>query len=200
VIRSWAFRLLSSILAATQLLAQPSPSRLNIAVLEGDNAVNSIPLGSSVTPVVEVRDANDFPVEGAVVVFTLPASGPGGTFPGNQNSYSTRSDSHGQASAPFLVNGLPGKFAIKVTATSGSRMGEASITQSNSVGAYVGVAPAKRPLYKRWYTWAIAGGAVAVVLAVVLTRGGKSSVSTAPPAAPPVIVVTPGPPVFGGPQ
>lgn len=213
--RSWATRCLSitltSIIAAIQIFgqqpqepaiaAQAVPARLSITVLEGDNAVNSISLGGSVTPVVEVRDSNEFPVEGAAVVFTLPAGGPGGTFPGNQTSLATRSDSHGQASAPFLVNGLPGKFLIKVTATSGNRTGEASITQTNAVGGYIGTAPpAKRPLYKRWYVWAIAGGAIAAILALTLTHGSSSTPTVPIQTTPPVVGVTPGPPVFGGPH
>src|SRR6266567_1810762 len=86
------------------------PSPLKIAVLEGDNAVNSIPLNQSVTPIVEVRDENEFPVEGATVVFTLPASGPGGFFPENRSTFTARSDLQGQASAPFVLNGFAGKF------------------------------------------------------------------------------------------
>src|SRR5215471_10153645 len=98
--------ILAFLLTAASVFSQPSqvpaapqavPSRLGITVLEGENAVNSISLGSSVTPVIEVHDSNDFPLEGAIVVFALPANGPGGSFPGNQTSYTTRSDSRGQA-------------------------------------------------------------------------------------------------------
>ena len=60
--------------------SQSVPSVLKIIVLEGNNAFNSIPLGRAVTPIVEVRDDNDFPVEGATVVFTLPTTGPSGVF------------------------------------------------------------------------------------------------------------------------
>src|SRR5262245_49735602 len=77
------------------------PSPLKIQILEGDNSVNSIALKQAVIPVIEVRDANEFPVEGATVVFTLPPSGPGGFFPGNRADLTTRSDAQGQASAPF---------------------------------------------------------------------------------------------------
>ena len=201
--------ILASLLASTQVFGQQPaaepgqaiPSRLGITILEGENAVNSISLGSSIAPVVEIRDANDFPVEAATVVFTLPASGPGGTFPGNQASYTTQSDARGQATAPFLINGLPGKFVINVKATSGNRTGEASITQTNAVGGYIGTAPpAKRPLYKRWYVWAIAGGAIAAILALTLTHGSSSTPTVPIQTTPPVVGVTPGPPVFGGPH
>ena len=70
--------------------SQTVPAVLKIIVLEGNNGTNSISLGRSVTPIVEVRDQNEFPLEGATVVFTLPAAGPGGTFPGNKTSFTDR--------------------------------------------------------------------------------------------------------------
>jgi hypothetical protein len=200
--------ILSILIASTQVFGQQPgptpvqsvPSRLGIAILEGENAVNSISLGSSIAPVVEVHDANDFPVEGATVVFTLPDSGPGGTFPGNQISYTTRSDARGQATAPFLINGLPGKFTMMVTATSGNRIGEATITQTNAMGTYIGTAVPKKPWYKKWWIWTIAAGAVTgVVLGVTLSGGGGSG-STGPTSSVPVITVTPGSPSLGGPH
>jgi hypothetical protein len=165
---------------------------LHISVLEGNNAINSLSSGRSVTPVVEVRDQNDFPVEGATVTFTLPASGPGGTFRGNQVSYSARSDSHGQVSAPFLVNGLAGKFRIQVTATAGNRKGEAWIAQTNATGEYAGVAAPRHPWYKKWYVWAVIGGAAAGVATWAATRNSGS----APGSSSGAITITAGGPVF----
>ncbi len=167
---------------------QTVPSTLRILVLEGGNVMNSIPLGRAVAPVVEVRDANDFPVEGATVVFKLPETGPGGTFPGNQMSLTTRTTSQGQATAPFLINGVLGRFEIKVTATSAGRRGEAIITQTNSNGAYIGPMIAATPWYKRKLSWILIGGAAGGgVLAWRLTTNSAS----------PTLVVTPGGPVFG---
>jgi hypothetical protein len=173
---------------ASSIVAGPP---LNIGILEGKDAVNSISLLRAVAPVVEIRDQNDFPVEGATVVFTLPAQGTGGTFAGAGTSFSTRSDSHGQAAAPPIVPRLTGKFQIKVTASAGDRKGEAVINQTNTMGAYVGPALPGRPFYKKKLTYVIAGGAVAaVILAIVLTHhsGSGSSSNT--------IVITPGTPVF----
>lgn len=169
---------------------QTVPAALRILVLEGGNAVNSIPLGRAVPPVVEVRDTNDFPVEGATVVFVLPETGPGGTFPGNQTTLTTRTTSQGQATAPFLINGVLGRFEIKVTATSSGRKGEATITQTNSNGAYIGPMIAATPWYKKKLTWILIGGAAGGgILAWRLTSGSGS--------ANPTLVVTPGGPVFG---
>jgi hypothetical protein len=172
--------------------APPSPltSTLGITVLEGKNAINSIPLLRSTAPIVEIRDSNDFPVEGATVVFTLPEAGTGGTFAGGSTSFSTRSDSHGQAAAPPVVPKAAGKFQINVTASIGDRKGETVISQTNSTGTYTGPPVAGRPFYKRKLTWLIAGGAVAaIVIVVVLTHHSGSS----PPTD---VVITPGAPVF----
>jgi len=164
------------------------PSSLKVSVIEGNNAVNSIPLGRSVTPVVEVRDENDFPVEGANVVFTLPDSGPGGTFLKTPTTYATVTDAHGQVSAPFMVNGIPGKFEIKVAATAGNRKGEAVVTQTNTTGGYIGPALPRRSWYKKWPTWAIVGGAVTAGIVVLIVTRSSGSGQT--------VTLTPGSPVF----
>lgn len=197
--------ILAAILAASlgsaqapQQASQPAapqsvPSVLKVVVLEGNNSTNSIPLGRSVTPIVEVRDDNDFPVEGATVVFTLPATGPSGVFPGNRTSLTTRSDARGQAAAAFMVTATAGRFRIQVTATAGNRKGETWIDQTNTTGAYIGPAIARKPWYKKWKIWAIVGGAAVAGGVVALTRGGSS-------ASPPAITITGGGPVFGGPR
>lgn len=173
---------------------QTVPSALKIIVLQGNNSTNSISLGQSVTPIIEVRDQNEFPVEGARILFSLPAAGPGGTFPGNQPSFTTRTDSQGQASAPFIVNGLSGRFRIAVVATSGNRKGEAQIEQINSVGGYIGPVLSHRPWYKKWYILAIVGGAAAAGTAIALQHGSGSSSSSS------TITIIPGGPVFGAPR
>ena len=169
--------------------APASAGTLKIVVLEGNNAVNSISRLRSVAPVVEIRDQNDFPVEGATVVFTLPAQGTGGSFAGSGTSFSTRSDSHGQATSPPIVPRSAGKFEIAVAASTADRKGEAVIPQTNSTGAYTGPPLPGRPWYKKRVTWYVAGGVVAAaVIVIVLTRGSKASSTP--------VVITPGSPVF----
>src|SRR5581483_12164705 len=70
----------------------PTVAGLKILVLEGQNAVNSTSAHQAIQPVVEVRDQDDRPVEGASVVFRLPPSGPGGTFPNNAATQTVRTD------------------------------------------------------------------------------------------------------------
>lgn len=173
--------------------ADAARSGLKIRVLEGGNVVNSIALGQSIPPVVEVRDPNDMPVEGAQVEFTLPSSGPGGTFPGGGTSYTVRSNAQGQATCPFRANALPGKFKITVVATDGARTGELQFSQTNSSGTYAGRLVPSRPWYKKWYVWAIVGGAAAAGLTIWATQGGSSSKGT-------TVVITPGGPVFSTPN
>lgn len=163
---------------------------LRLRALEGNNVINSIPLGRAVAPVVEVRDANDLPVEGASVVFSVPEGGPGGTFPGGAHSFTVSSNAQGQATCPFRPNAEPGKFKFKVVATSGARTGQIVLTQTNSNAGYVGRLVPGRPIYKKWYFWAIVGGAAAAGIAVCATNRSSST----------TVVITPGGPVFSTPR
>ena len=179
---------------------QPPIATLKLLILQGRDAVNDV-RGRAVTiPIIEVRDDNDQPVEGAQVVFEAPANGPGGSFPGNKITFTTRTNVQGQASAPFTANALPGRFVIQVTATSGDRFGRVSIPQMNGT-----VVPGSddRSLHKSsrkkwWILGGIAAAAAVTVGVVLATRGDSAPAQTV--TAPPVIVVTPGPPVIGGPR
>ena len=175
--------------AATPV-AVPATSKapLSITVLEGNNVINSISLLRSIAAVIEVRDANDFPVEDAAVTFTLPAQGAGGTFALGGKTFSTRTDARGQASAPLIVPAGAGKFQIDVTATAGDRKGEGFVTQTNSTGAYVGPPLPAPSWYKKKLVWVVAGGLVAGIVAIILLKHNSSST--------PTVVVTPGTPVF----
>jgi hypothetical protein len=159
-------------------------------VLEGDKVTNSIPMQQSTAAIIEVRDANDFPVEGADVVFTLPANGNAGAFARGGLTFTTRTDTNGQAAAPPIIPKSAGKFEINVTATLGNRKGETQVTQTNSASARVAetqaAATSGTPFYKRKLFWIATGVAVAgIVVGVVLTSGSSSTVT-----------VTPGTPVF----
>jgi hypothetical protein len=173
--------------------AAPSQT-LTVLVLQGQKAVNFIPDRRGTTPVVEVRDQNSLPIEGAAVVFTLPASGPGGLFSTGQRTATVRTNADGQAAAPFSVNGEAGRFQIQVAATFGRQVGTAIISQSNSLRAGEQTGEhAGRPWYRTWKLWALAGGvaAAAAVAIILATRGGSSSM--------PTITITPGSPTVSHP-
>lgn len=178
-----------------------APGTLKVFVLQGDRAIHNLATRTVTDPVVEVRDANDLPVEGADVRFELPPSGAGGSFEGNQGVVTKRTNAQGQATAVLTLNQTPGPFTIKVTATHRNRTGQALIRQRNSTLATEGPVEKKRSkadLLKSWKFWAVvAGGVGAATAAVLATRGnGKST----PTPTTPTITISPGSPSFGGPR
>jgi hypothetical protein len=171
-------------------------SGLKIYVLEGSGAVNFIPDGHGTTPVVEVRDVNEFPVSGATVEFRLPETGPGGDFPNGQHAVTAVTNNAGQAEAAFTVRPQPGTFTIGVTAKMDTRAGYAVITQVNSLKASEAAKATSKShhWYKNWKILAIAGAGVVVLAVVLATRGGGGSGSGTS------VGLTPGIPTFGAPH
>ena len=116
---------------------------LNLVVLEGEGATNNIRQRTAREPIVQVQDQNHKPVAGAIVVFTLPSNGAGGTFANGARTLSLVSDNQGQAVARgFRPNGSKGQFQIHVNATFQGMTATTSINQSNvaltAAGAAVG--------------------------------------------------------------
>jgi len=157
---------------------------LKVIVLQGQNSVNDTNRHIGIQPVVEVRDDNDLPVEGARVVFRLPPSGPGGMFDGKSYSKTVRTNAQGQAGiSGFVPNSQQGEFDFHVTALAGNRMGEAVIRQTNAENRLVMVAPKpkKTPLWRNKYVLIAAGAAVGAGVAVALTKGsGNKNVTITP--------------------
>lgn len=169
-------------------VAQP---QLRIIVLEGQDAVNGIESGQAITPVVEIRDSNDLPVEDAEVTFRLPVSGPGGQFRDGSSVFTARTNLQGQTQAPYVMNSETGEFTIAVAAQIGELDAETSIRQTHIAGSAADyLRKRKKRWYKGWKLWAVLGGVAAgAIVAVVASGGGDGGV-----------VITPGPPVVGGPQ
>ena len=194
----WVGTIAIAAISSAQQPASPAPQAakpatllptLKLLILQGKDAVNDIQGRTFTIPIIELRDDNDQPVEGAQVIFSLPANGPGGFFPGNTITFTTRTNVQGQASAPFTPNGVPGRFAIQVTATSGDRFGQTSIPQSNGT---VEVGAPKRKWFhlSRKKLIILAAVGTGTVVAIVLATSGSSNIS-------PTITVSAGPPVFG---
>ena len=114
---------------------EPQGPRLNIVIVEGDGAINNIKQRTSRETIVEVQDENHRPVAGAAVVFLLPGDGPGGTFVGGAKTATVTADSAGRATMPKMTPNQAGNFQIRVNASSGGRTGNATIGQSNILGA-----------------------------------------------------------------
>ena len=170
----------------------PSPlplESLTIYVLQGQNEIHDIRDRVAAMAVVEVRDENGLPIEGADVTFTLPPTGPGASFAGQQFTYTSKTNFQGQAAATFLSNMQTGRFTIRVAAKVGNRVGQAVIRQTNSTRS--GVAEPSHGILKfAWWKVAVLAGVGAAVGVVVATRGGGSS---------PSVALIPGSPTFGAP-
>ena len=176
---------------------------LSIAVLQGGGATNNLQTGAVTVPVVEVRDESLKPVAGAEVTFTLPGTGPGGTFPGGAAVARAKTNSAGQARPPeFVPSREEGRFFIDVTARLGERAGTTRIAQSNSTKTFSsGVVERERS--KFWKVLAVAGGGAVTAGLIVLSRtggGGGGGGTGASTSGPPSITLTPGPITVGGPR
>jgi hypothetical protein len=105
------------------------PSGLRIIVIEGEDGVNIIQQKTAVRPVVEVRDRNDLPVAGAVVVFSI--SGGGATFAGGATTTSVTTNAAGRAAVGGLNPVNSGSFQINVEASYQGQTATTTINQTN---------------------------------------------------------------------
>ena len=166
--------------------------KLNIAIVEGDGAVNNIRQRMAREPMVQVTDENRKPIAGAVVVFLLPNQGAGGAFANGAKSLTTLTDANGNAVARGMqANRLSGQYQIKVTA---SHQGQTSSTAINMTNAVLTGAAATGISMKLLLILA-AGGATAAGIAVAASGGGGGGT---PPRQ--STTVTPGTPTVGGPR
>ena len=172
--------------------------RLRVIVLQGQGATHEAARGLAALTVVEVRDENDKPVEGAVVTFRIPQNSQAGSFAGGRLSNTGRTNSQGQVGMTgFIPSQQPGTFDIAVTAVFGNLTGQAKISQ-RTVESFLPTVKAKT-FWQKWKWPIIIGAGVAIGGGVWAgTRGGSGGTSS--PAPPPTIIVSPGPPVIGGPQ
>ena len=162
------------------------PVKLNIVIVEGDGAINNIQQRVAREAIVQVNDENDRPVAGALILFSLPTSGPGGTF-ANGNVISVASDAAGRATATYTPNSVGGSFQINVTASFQGLTATAVIQQrNNSSGNSEGLSTTTIVM--------IAGAAAAAVaIGVVASRKGEAT------SAGPTIRIGNGTPTIGAP-
>ena len=88
------------------LIAQDA-EKYEIKIIRGANLVNSVKRRVATEPIVEVQDRNKKPVGGVILTFTLPQTGPGGTFTASGSNIATvTTDATGRATMPpFQSNG-----------------------------------------------------------------------------------------------
>ena len=146
-------------------------SKLNLVIVEGEGAINNIRQRTAREPIVQVEDENHKPIAGAAVIFTLPESGPSGTFANGSRTLQVMTNSKGQAIAKGLkLNDVSGKFQIQVEASYKGASATTTINQANAVlsaaasgggvsGTLVGILAA-------------AASAVAVGIVLAVKKGG----------------------------
>ena len=175
----------------TNLMRAQEPA-LKIAVVAGEGTRQQISQKVRVEPAVQVQDETGKSIEGAAVVFTMPSSGPGGTFENGGHSLTVATDALGRATAHGLhLNRLKGPFDIHVTATYQDRtanttISEISVTSTKHTGGAFGVSTKM---------WVIVGLSVVLIAgAIIAAKQLKSGPN------PNVLTATPGVPVVGGPK
>jgi len=176
---------------------QPVPAKLNIVIVEGDGAINSVRQRVAREPVVQVEDENHKPVAGAAITFLLPNQGAGATFANGARSLTVLTDDKGQAVARGLKpNGVNGQYQVRVNASFRGQTTSTTITQTNSLVA--GAAVAGGISAKLLIILAVAGAAVAGGVVAATNGGGGGGGNTG--AATPPTVLTPGTPTVGAPR
>jgi hypothetical protein len=195
---SW---LLTGILAlpfSPQAFAQAPAPKLNLVIVEGDGAINNVRQRMAREPIVQVEDENHKPIAGAVVLFELPTRGAGAEFPGGAHSLSVTTDAQGRAVAHGLTpTKAQGQFQIHVTAKYNGATTDATITQTNAIGAgsAAGAAAAGASHAKLI--------AIIVVVAAAGAGGGywaSHSGGGTPPAANPATTIAAGTGAVGPPR
>src|SRR5258705_5224486 len=110
------FSAVTSYLLVLQLVCAPiyaqdqtAPAKLNIVIVEGEGAINSVRQRVAREPVVQVEDANHKPIADAAITFLLPNQGAGASSANGARSLTVLTDDKGQAVArgrrPNNVNG-----------------------------------------------------------------------------------------------
>jgi hypothetical protein len=176
-----------------------TPAPLRIVVVEGEAGINNIRTGSARDVVVRVEDDGGKPVEGAAVVFSLPAQGAGGAFPDSAATLTVMTDAAGLATMRGLrPNRIAGKFQIHVNASQQGRTARADVAQFNMVVPNA-AEEGGRSSKKMFVILALAGAAAAGGAAAALRGGSKTTPAPVPVVVPPIVVVTGGT-VMGPPQ
>lgn len=158
--------------------------QLQILVIGGEGSINNVKQRTAREPVVEVRDRNDRPVAGALILFEAPSSGPSGTFVGGSTALRATTDAQGRAIGQgFQPNTVNGNYTVHVTATYQGNTATADIHMQNVGGAASNVAKAAGHGKLIAVVVAVAAAAAAGA-AIAATHGGGTST---PPITPTTI-------------
>jgi hypothetical protein len=123
--------------AHVPLTAAAEDPALKIVVLEGEDGVNIIEKKTAVKPVVEVRDRNNLPVAGAVVIFSIvgvsAARGGGGEaiFANGTKMVTVTTNASGRAVAGELQALSKGTYQVQIQAFNHGQVASTTLTQTN---------------------------------------------------------------------
>lgn len=187
------FFLLLMLAVAPRLSAQASAPaaspNLVINILSGEGALNDIRQRTAREPIVQVEDENHKPVAGAAVLFLLPDSGPGGTFPDGTRAFHTVTDADGRATAQGMKpNNQAGSWNLVVQASFAGATATATIHQQNVSGSGSGSSSSVGATTVHTTHILSAKGllillgsmaAAGTIAGVLATRGGSSTTITA---------------------
>jgi len=180
--------------------AQDTGLKLNLVVVEGEGAINNIRQRTAREPIVQVEDENHKPIAGAVVVFTLPEQGAGGTFAGGQHTLTVMSDNQGRAIAHGLKpNKVEGRYEIHVNASYNGQNTNTNISQTNAIVAGAGGAAAGAVSAKLIVILAVAAAAAAGG-AIYATHSGGGNNSGITGTGTPAVIISPGTGTVGPPR
>src|SRR5262245_56265312 len=100
----WLQLCLAGLVLASIARAEAQSGDLKIIVLDGEDGVNIIDKKTAVKPIVEVRDKNDLPVAGALVVFSIIEArrGDSAVFDGGTKQVTVSTGNNGQAPVSAL--------------------------------------------------------------------------------------------------
>lgn len=175
------------LLQAAALKAAPA---LQIAVLEGDGAINNVRSRSAHDVVVQVREEDGAPVPAASVVFQAPITGASISFINDQKTFITQTDTSGRAVAHGLhPNAVTGAYKVHITVAFKLETADTMITQTNA-------SPAEAHSSKKLLLIGLAAGAVAGGV-FAASHAGASSASTSSTSTGSIV---PGTPAFGPPH
>jgi hypothetical protein len=111
--------------------APGDPALLDVKAVEGDGATYAPGSRATRGIVVLVRDETGRPVDGVIVSFTLPTTGPGGEFSSGGRTAIARTGADGRASVwGMRWNRVTGPFEIRVIAVKGQARASLALTQN----------------------------------------------------------------------
>jgi len=176
--------------------AQNASPGLNLQVVEGEGAANGARQSVSHDPAVKLEDEDHRPIAGAVVVFSLPVSGPSGEFLNGSKNLTVVTDANGVAVAHGLrTNGLAGKLQIYVTAAHRGLRARTLINQfvEPAAGARLGTPELRTSKAGGKWKWVVLGVAAAGGAGAAMYFKHHSTASTP-------VSISAGTVVFGSPR